>query len=114
MQSWPKLDPGEAIHQITIMQPSTVQDVSGTAIAFIPFVVAWAKIEPVRGIDVLKSGQDTSQLFITITIFWQAGILPNMQVQTVDGSTYVIRTVENPGKRNVILVLNCLGLGQNQ
>jgi SPP1 family predicted phage head-tail adaptor len=110
---WPQLDPGKMVHQITILQQTTATDVSGTSIAFTPFVTTWAQIDPVRGIDVLKSGQDTTQLFLTVKIRWQAGIMANMQVQTLNG-TYVIQAVENPGERNVILVLNCLALSQNQ
>ena len=113
MSSWPMLDPGKMVHQISILQETTVSDISGTAQAWAPFVDAWAQIDPVRGIDVLKSGQDTTQLYLTVKIRWQDGIKANMQVQTVNG-TYVIQAVENPGNRNIILILNCVALGQNQ
>jgi SPP1 family predicted phage head-tail adaptor len=107
------LDPGEAIHRVRILQQTTVSDISGTAPAWVPFVDTWAKIAPVRGTEVLKAGQDTAQLFLTVTIFWQTGIVANMQVQSLNG-LYIIQTVENPGERNVILVLNCIALGLNQ
>jgi head-tail adaptor len=113
MKPWPQIDPGEMIHRVRILQQTTVTDVSGTATAWVPFVDTWAQIDPVRGTEVLKSGQDTAQLFLTVKIRWQTGILANMQLLSLNG-TYIIQTVENPGERNVILVLNCLALGLNQ
>lgn len=114
MSSWPMLNPGEAIHRIRILQETTVEDISGTAPTWTPLFDTWAKIQPVRGTDVLKSGQDTAQSFITITIFWQAGILANMRVQTLDGTFIIQGKPEDPGNRHVILILNCIGLGVNQ
>jgi SPP1 family predicted phage head-tail adaptor len=107
------LDPGKMVHRISILQETTVSDISGTAAAWTPFVTTWAQIDPVRGIDVLKAGQDTTQLYLTVKIRWQTGIMANMRVQTLNG-IYVIQAVENPGERSVILVLNCLALSQNQ
>jgi head-tail adaptor len=108
------LDPGEMIHRIRILQETTVEDISGTAPAWVPFLDTWAKIDPVRGTDVLKSGQDTAQSFMTIKIFWQPGILANMRVQTLDGTFIIQGKPEDPGNRHVILILNCIGLGVNQ
>lgn len=113
MSSWPMLDPGKMIHRVRILQQTTVTDISGTAAAWMPFIDTWAQIDPVRGIDVLKAGQDTTQLYSTVKIRWQTGILPNMRLQTLNGS-FIIQAVENPGERNVILILNCIGLGLNQ
>ena len=107
------LDPGKMIHRVSILQETTVSDISGTAPAWVPFVTTWAQIDPVRGTEVLRAGQDTAQLFLTVKIRWQTGIVSNMRVQALNG-LYLIQTVENPGERNVILVLNCISLGQNQ
>ena len=107
------LDPGKMVHRVAILKQTTVTDVSGTATAWVKFVDTWAQIDPVRGSDVLKAGQDTTQLFLTVKIRWQTGILPNMRVQSLNG-TYVIQAIENPGERNVILALSCLALGLNQ
>jgi SPP1 family predicted phage head-tail adaptor len=113
MSAWPQLDPGKMIHRVTILRQTTVTDVSGTATAWTTFVDTWAQIDPVRGNEVLKSGQDTAQLFLTVKIRWQTGILSSMRVQSLNG-TYIIQSIENPGERNVILVLNCIALGLNQ
>lgn len=107
------LDPGQMIHRVSILQETTIDDISGTAPAWTPFVDTWAQIDPVRGAEVLKSGQDTAQLYLTVKIRWQVGILANMRVQALNG-LYLIQTVENPGNRNVILILNCIALGLNQ
>lgn len=101
------------VHQVVILQQQASSDISGATTIWVPFVRTWAQIDPVRGTDVLKAGQDTTQLFLTIKIRWQSGIVPNMRVQSLNG-TYVIQAIENPGERNVILVLTCLGLGANQ
>lgn len=113
MSAWPMLDPGKMVHRISILQETTVDDVSGTAPDWTAFVDTWAQIDPVRGIDVLRAGQDTTQLYLAVKIRWQVGILANMRVQTLNG-TYIIQAVENPGNRNIILVLNCIALGLNQ
>jgi SPP1 family predicted phage head-tail adaptor len=113
MQGWPQIDPGQMVHQVTILKQQQSSDISGTTTIWVPFVSTWAQIDPVRGTDVLRSGQATTQLFLTIKIRWQAGVLPSMRVQSLNG-TYVIQAIENPGERNVILVLTCLGLGANQ
>jgi SPP1 family predicted phage head-tail adaptor len=101
------------VHWIALLQQSASSDISGTTVTWMPFLSTWAKIEPVRGTDVIKSGQITTQLYLTITMRWQTGILPNMRVQARHG-TYVIQSVENPGERDVLLILNCVGLGANQ
>jgi SPP1 family predicted phage head-tail adaptor len=113
MQNWPSIDPGEMVHQVSLLQAQAATDISGTVTAWVPFATIWAAINPVRGTDVLKSGQATTQLFLTVKIWWMRGVEPNMRVQSKNG-TYIIQSVENPGERNVILVLNCLALGTNQ
>ena len=60
-----------------------------------------------------KAGQVTTQLFLTISIWYQAGILADMQVQAMNG-LYVIQSVENISELDVVLVLNCIALSQNE
>ena len=109
---WPTLDSGEMRHQITILGQVPSVDVSGGTVAMAPLVTCYAKIEPVRGLDVIKSGEETSQLFLVISIWWQAGILANMQVQALNG-LYLIQSVENLLELDVVLKLNCLAIGKN-
>ena len=109
---WPTLDSGEMRHQITILGQVSSSDMSGGTVAMAPVVTCYAKIEPVRGIDVIRSGQETTQLFLIISIWWQAGILANMQVQALNG-LYLIQSVENLLELDVVLKLNCLAIGKN-
>jgi SPP1 family predicted phage head-tail adaptor len=111
--TWPAVNPGELVHWITLLQQTVTTDVSGATAAWAPFLSTWAKIEPVKGTDVIKSGQITTQLYLTITIRWQGGIQPNMRV-TRRNYAYVIQSVENPGERDVLLILNCVGLNANE
>ena len=109
---WPTLDSGEMRHQITILGQASSTDVSGSTVAMVPLVTCYAKIEPVRGIDVIRSGQETTQLFLIISIWWQSGILANMQVQALNG-LYLIQSLENVLELDVVLKLNCLAIGKN-
>jgi head-tail adaptor len=110
---WPAIDQGRMVHWITILQQTPSEDESGTTMIYSALLSSWAAIDPVSGTDVLRSGQVTTQLFLTITMRWQAGIASNMRVRSNNG-TYVIQSIENPGERNVLLVLNCLALGSNE
>ena len=111
---WPKLNPGELVHRISILQPVAGSDESGATVTMQPlFANVPAKIEVVRGIDVLRSGQATTQLYVTVSIWFRTGILPNMQVQGKNG-LYVIQSVENVLERGIVLKLNCLALGRNE
>ena len=111
---WPSIDPGRLRHVIDIQQQQQGSDASGTNVSWALFTRARAAIDPVRGIDVIRSGQDTTHLFVTITMFWQGGILPNMRIVADTGSVFVVQSIENLQELNVVLQLNCLGLGNNQ
>jgi len=113
--NYPVIDVGRMIHTITVQQ-QTVNgfDVGGQTTQWTDFVTAQAVIEPVRGTDVIKSGQTTAQLFLTVGMWYQAGIEPNMRVVTDNGATYLIQSIENVLERNVVLLLNCIGIGDNE
>ena len=119
--TWPTLDPGSLRHPIKIWQMSSLGgDVSGTTVD--PFLVTaappaaptMASIEPVRGTDVIRGGQTTTTLYLTIKMWFQPGITPDMQVETESGSRFLIQSIENLLEMNLVLVLNCEGLGANQ
>ena len=111
---YPTVNPGDLRHPISIYQrgPAPV-GVAGAKVQRVLVTTAMASIIPVRGTDVIKSGQATTQLFLTLKIWYQPGLAPNMEVDTEGGSTYLIQSIENPLEMNVLLVLNCLGLGAN-
>jgi head-tail adaptor len=109
---WPALDAGEMRHQITILGQVPASDESGNTVAMAPLLTCYAKIEVVKGLDVILSGQETTQLFLIASIWWQADIAANMQVQALNG-LYLIQSVENVLELDVVLKLNCLALGKN-
>jgi head-tail adaptor len=108
MDPWPSLDPGDLRNQISILQQTQSSDASVMA----PFATAYAKIDPVRGTDVLKAGQVTTQEFLVISMWYQPGILADMQVQALNG-LYVIQGVEDLLEMDIVLKLNCLAIGRN-
>jgi|SRR5581483_4010077 len=113
----PTIEIGALRHEVSIQKngPASppVFDAGGPVLGWNTFATALAAIEAVRGTDVIKSGQTTTQLFLTVTMWWQPGILPDMRVASDNGSLYVIQSVENVLEMDVVLVLNCLGLSKN-
>jgi SPP1 family predicted phage head-tail adaptor len=112
MDPWPSLDPGDLRNQISILQQTQSSDASGNTVVMAPFATAYAKIDPVRGTDVLKAGQVTTQEFLVISMWYQPGILADMQVQALNG-LYVIQGVEDLLEMDIVLKLNCLAIGRN-
>lgn len=115
---WPTItNPGSMQHPVSILangptSPPTI-DESGVVFAWTVFAQTVAFINAMRGRDVIMGGQTTTQLFLEVGIWFMPGVLPNMRVQTENGSQYVIQSVENVLEKNQILVLNCLGIGVN-
>lgn len=113
----PTLNIGSLRHTITIQtsgptSPPTT-NAAGPVLTWTTLTTAQAAIEMVRGTDVIKGGQIATQLYLTLALWYVPGVAPNMQVVSDNGSTYVIQSVENVLEMNVVLVLNCLGLGLN-
>ncbi len=115
MQAWPTLDPGKLIHEIQIwdMHGVTETDASGTVLVPVVVATAMASIEPIRGTDLIRSGQTTTQLFLTVSMWFQPGIKPDMQIDSETGSRYLIQSIEDIRGMHVVLILNCLGLRGN-
>ena len=109
--AWPKANPGAMSHRIQLQLQSTEADVFGQQRqVWSTVLTTWASIEPVSGTNVIQSGQETNQLFLTITIFWQRGVRADMRVLTEDGETYIIQSIEDLKRLHSVLVLNCLQL----
>jgi head-tail adaptor len=111
---WPSLDSGKMRHFVTILQQVSSTDASGETVSMQPlYANVAAELTFVKGIDVIKSGQVTTQTFLTAKIWWQAGILANMQVQGENG-LYLIQSIDNVDEMNIVLILNCLAMGRNE
>lgn len=111
---WPVADPSEFIHQIVWLEQQTVNDESGVSVVYAassPPSTTWCKIEWMRGEDVIKSGQDTSQLYGTVTIHYRPGIVANRRIQAPGGGVYIIRSVENVRLMNMFYRINIVALG---
>ena len=104
---------GDLCHSITILSATASSDASGNIATYTPFLTGVrAKIDPVRGVELIRSGQDVTQTFITVTIRYVPGITSQMQVQAYHG-LYSIRSIENVLERNRVLKLLCLAIGNN-
>lgn len=118
VNGYPTIDIGAMRHEITIQSEGVgsppVIDASGVVVSPQTFVTATAAIDYVRGLDVIKGGQTTSQAFLSAAIWFQAGIIGGMKVINDNGSTYIVQSVDNVLEMDVVLILNCVGLGANE
>lgn len=112
---------GAMRHQVTVLQLGAASppayDAGGPRQSFSPLLTDLAAgIEMIRGTDVIKGGLATTELYLQIMIWFQEAVqvLPAMRIkQQHNNSQYVIQSVENPLGLDVILILNCVGLGAN-
>ena len=117
----PSLDVGALRHAITIQSlgstPAAPADAfSGSAVSgtWATFTTAMAAIDAIRGADVVKGGQTTAQLYLSVALWYQPGIAAGMRVvNDVNQATYLVQSVDNVLEMDVVLVLNCIGLGVN-
>jgi SPP1 family predicted phage head-tail adaptor len=114
--AWPTIDPGEFRHQITLLSPVAGTDSAGANVTYaadpVP-VTAWAKIETIRGDEMIKAGQDVSQVFLKVTSWYRPDFTVNARIQAPSGNVFVIQYIENVREMNVFMVLTCLGIGAN-
>ena len=131
VDGYPVLDIGKLRHPCTILaqtQPSPPEfGPSGAETIWAPFLdpilgvfltgetAVMMGIEPVSGQDVIRGGQTTTELHLTLACWYAScpSVLPEMRVQTENDSVYVIESVENILHMNAVWQLNCLGLGPN-
>ena len=116
---YPTLDVGRLRHKISILAPGPpssplIYDEAGLVQSWDPIVSAWAAIEQTRGADKPQTGQITTQSYLSIAMWYQPGILPNMRVQSDNGSTYIIQNIDDVLEMDVVMVLNCVALGLNE
>jgi head-tail adaptor len=112
---WPSIEIGAMRHQIQIIELVPVgTNAAGPAEVPQLFAKVMAAIEPISGKDQVRGGQTTTQLLVSMAIWYIPGIRPNMQVLSDSGSKFIIQSIENVLELNVVLTLNTLGLGANQ
>lgn len=113
--AWPQIDPGKMIHRVWILHKVESDDISGVVVSYpVLYGPLWAEIQTISGREQIQSGQTTTQSIRLVKIYFQPGIFNNMRVQTDTGSTYYIQSIDNPDERNIVLILTCMGLDENQ
>ena len=107
--TWPLLNPGELRHRVTVLAEAAVANAAGTDTVLRPVITAWAKIEPMKGTDVIRSGQNITQLPVMVSMYHDARVQPNMQLQTPNGR-YSIQAIRNILELNAVIELTCLAI----
>ncbi|MBZ5621469.1 MAG: head-tail adaptor protein [Acidobacteriia bacterium] len=119
IDGWPELDAGRLIHRVEIWTDAAASPpkVGPGGPVMVPVLFADglnAAIEVLPGREVIRSGQDTAQTFVIVTMHYIDGVLPQMRVKNVaKGSMYLIQVPEDVEERGVVLQLRCIGLGAN-
>ena len=103
---------GDLRHLVTFLQSSITSDVGGNVETWNTYSTARAKIDPIRALDLVRTGQDTTQTFLTVSIRNRDDVNSTMRLQ-YQNSVYVIQGIENILQKNRVLRLTCLGIGQN-
>jgi SPP1 family predicted phage head-tail adaptor len=117
MASTPKnpllIPAGDLRHVVNILEPTLSTDASGAVQTWTTFLAdVRAAIDPIRGTELIRSGQDVTQTFITVTIRYVPGVTAAMRVEAHHG-TYVIQSIENISERNRVLKLLCMAVAPN-
>ena len=104
---WPSLNPGELRHRVTVLAETVTANAAGSDTTLSPVISAWAKIEPMTGTDVIRSGQNITQLPVVVSMYYDARVQPNMQLQAPNGR-YAIQAIRNVLELNAVMELTCL------
>ena len=82
---------------------------AGTDTVLSPVISAWAKIEPMKGTDVIRSRQNVTELPVVVSMYYDARVQPKMQLQALNGR-YAIQAIRNVLELNVVMELTCLAI----
>ena len=107
--TWPSLNPGNLRHRVTVLAETAMTNAAGTDTVLSPVITAWAKIEPMKGTDVIRSGQNITQLPVMVSMYYDDRVQPNMQLQTVNGR-YSVQAIRNVLGLNAVMELTCLAI----
>lgn len=111
---WPTINPGEFRHQINLLVQVVGSDESGTNVTYSPpsqAVNTWVKIDYVRGDELIKSGQDVTQVVIKCTGWYRSEFTAQSRIQLPSGQQFIIQYIENVREQNMYMVLTCIGIG---
>jgi SPP1 family predicted phage head-tail adaptor len=106
---WPTLNSGDLRHRVTVLAETVTTTAAGTDTVLSPVICAWAKIEPMKGTDVIRSGQNVTELPVVVSMYYDARVQPQMQLQALNGR-YAIQAIRNVLELNVVMELTCLAI----
>lgn len=113
---WPEIDPSTFIHRMTFLQPVTSMTKAGTQTVYQagnPPVMAYASVDEMNPVDVIRGGLDVSQVPTIIRTWYRANIATAQQrIQHPDGTVYVVKGAKKVKGVNVYLVFACIALSQ--
>jgi head-tail adaptor len=110
---WPRANPGEYLHDISILRPVSTVGSSGPKTNYEPFVRSRAKITQTSAADTISAGQTVSSIAVIIQMPYQPDIDSNMHV-LAGSDTYVIKDIEDVLKMHLTLILTCSAIKGNQ
>jgi head-tail adaptor len=111
---WPAINPGEFKHQVSLLVPTIKTDISGGVATYapaVPPVNTFVKIQYLRGDEIVKSGQDVSQVYLKLTGWYRPEFSTQIRVQLPSGIIVLVQYVENVLETNTYMVLTCIGIG---
>ena len=106
---WPTLNSGDLRHRVTVLAETVTDTAAGTDTVLSPLVSAWAKIEPMKGTDIIRSGQNITELPILVSMYYDARVQPKMQLQAPNGR-YAIQAIRNVLELSAVMELTCLAI----
>jgi head-tail adaptor len=107
--TWPKLNPGDLRHRVTVLEEIVTANAAGTDTVLSLVISAWAKIEPMRGTDIIRSGQNITELPVIVSMYYDARVQPKMHLRTLNGR-YAIQAIRNVLQLNAVMELTCLAI----
>ncbi len=106
---WPTLNSGDLRNRVTVLAETVTTNAAGTDTVLAPVITAWAKIEPMKGADVIRSGQSITELPVIVSMYYDARVQSKIQLQTLTG-IYAIQAVRNVLEMNAVMELTCLAI----
>lgn len=115
----PSIDPGEFRNRAVFLDQVLGTDAAGASESWQAPDNAplWmCKSEEVRGIEMLRAGQDVSQVFVMLTGWNRANVVASKKVRMVaSGAELIVQAVQRIGNSEIptYMTLTCLALGAN-
>ena len=110
---WPSCDPGTFRHCVTLLQQTITTDISGSVAVFqegIDPITISARIDFIRGSEIIKSGQDISTTYIKLTSWYRPEFTGGQHLR-VNNSHFIIQYAEDVKMLGIFMVLTCIAFG---